>query len=141
MNELEEKKRKIILRWLQKEESDLKVAKHKLELPEPPTDAICFHCQQAVEKYLKAFLTFKDVRVKKIHDLEVLLNTCLEKDKEFEIIDRDKISSLSHYAVEIGYPDEFYIPSVEEAEDSFQIALKMKDFIFKKLGIKEDEVK
>jgi len=48
---------------------------------------------------------------------------------------------LSHFAVEIRYPDEFYIPSVEEAKEYLEIALKIKEFTFKKLGIKEDEVK
>jgi len=117
MNELRDKKREVILRWLHKAESDIKVARQILEMPEPPTDAVCFHCQQAVEKYLKAFLTLKDVRIKKIHDLNVLLDMCIEEDKEFENIDRDRITSLSHFAVEIRYPDEFYIPSVEEAKE------------------------
>ncbi|WP_457555775.1 HEPN domain-containing protein, partial [Candidatus Pyrohabitans sp.] len=38
---------------------------------------ISFHCQQAVEKYLKAYLTSVDARVKKTHDLEVILNQCI----------------------------------------------------------------
>jgi HEPN domain-containing protein len=30
---------------------------------------VCFHCQQAVEKYLKAFLKELGVAVPRIHDL------------------------------------------------------------------------
>ncbi len=134
-------KREYILRWLQRAESDLKVAKHMLEIDEPPTDAVCFHCQQAIEKYLKAFLTFQNVRVKKIHDLEALLNLCIEIDKEFENLDKEKISSLSFFAVEVRYPDEFYIPTIEEARENLEIALKVKEFILKKLNIKESEIK
>ncbi|WP_081428049.1 HEPN domain-containing protein [Dictyoglomus thermophilum] len=26
------------------------------------TDIICFHCQQAIKKYLKSFLTYVDVK-------------------------------------------------------------------------------
>jgi HEPN domain-containing protein len=33
---------------------------------------ICYHCQQAVEKYLKAFLCFHGVIPPKIHVLEAL---------------------------------------------------------------------
>lgn len=33
----------IILRWLRRAESDLKVVKHLLIIDEPPTDALCFH--------------------------------------------------------------------------------------------------
>jgi len=141
MTEFKERKRKVILRWLQKAESDIKVARYILEVEAPPTDAICFHCQQAVEKYFKAFLTFKDVRTKKVHNLGVLLDMCIEKDREFENIDKDKISGMSHFAVEIRYPDEFYIPSVEEAKEYFELTLKAKDFVLKKLGIKGNEVK
>jgi len=126
---------------LQRAESDLKVAKHMLEIDEPPTDAVCFHCQQAIEKYLKAFLTFQNVRVKKIHDLEALLNLCIEIDKEFENLDKEKISSLSFFAVEVRYPDEFYIPTIDEARENLEIALKVKEFILKKLNIKESEIK
>jgi len=37
------------------------------------TDAVCFHCQQAVEKLLKAYLISKNVEFGRIHDLETLL--------------------------------------------------------------------
>lgn len=129
-------KKEVILRWFRKAESDLKVVKHLLTIDEPPTDALCFHCQQAIEKYLKAFLTFHDVRVKKIHDMEALLNLCIEQDKDFENLDKEKISRLSFFAVEVRYPDEFYTPSVDEARECFEIALKIKDFVLKKLEIK-----
>jgi HEPN domain-containing protein len=90
-------KKEIILRWFRKAESDLKVVKHLLTIDEPPTDALCFHCQQAIEKYFKAFLTFQDVRVKKIHDMEALLNLCIKQDKDFENLDKEKISRLSFF--------------------------------------------
>lgn len=133
-------KEEIILRWLRKAESDLKVVKHLLMINEPPTDALCFHCQQAIEKYLKAFLTFRNVRVKKIHDMEAILNLCIEQDKEFENLDKENISSLSLFAVEVRYPEEFYIPTLDEVKKYFEIALKVKDFVFKKLGIREGDL-
>lgn len=133
-------KKEIILRWLRKAESDLKVVKHLLPIDEPPTDALSFHCQQAVEKYLKAFLTFHDIRVKKIHDLEAILNLCIEQDQEFESLDKEKISSLSLFAVEVRYPDEFYIPTLEEVKEYFEIALKVKEFVLKKLEITEADL-
>jgi len=133
-------KDEIIIRWVKKAESDLKVVKHMLEVDEPPTDALCFHCQQAIGKYLKAFLTFKDVRVEKIHDMESLLNLCIEQDKDFENLEREKISRLSFFAVEIRYPDEFYVPAVSETKEYFAVALKVKDFVLKKLKVKESEI-
>jgi hypothetical protein len=37
-----------------------------------PFDTVCFHCQQAVEKYLKALLTLLGIPAPRTHDLEVL---------------------------------------------------------------------
>lgn len=37
-------------------------------------NAIAFHCQQAAEKYLKAFLTWHQVAFSKTHDLQELLD-------------------------------------------------------------------
>jgi len=37
------------------------------------------------------------------------------------------------FAVEIRYPDEFYMPSVAEAKECFSIASKDKDFLLKKI--------
>jgi len=128
-------KEEIILRWIKKAEEDLKIAKHLLEAEELLTGGVCFHCQQAVEKYLKGYLTHLGIRVGKTHDLDKLMNLCIEHDKDFEDLDKDKISSLGFYAVEVRYPDEFYTPSIEEAKKSFEIASNVKDFVFKKLDI------
>jgi|GEM_PF-4136443 len=44
--------------WILKAESDLKVGKHEILSDDPATDAITFHMQQCVEKYLKPFSPF-----------------------------------------------------------------------------------
>ncbi len=130
-------KKEIILRWIKKAEEDLRIAKHLLEIEQPPTGGICFHCQQAIEKYLKGYLTYFDIRAMKTHDLDKIMDLCIEKDNDFESLDRDKISSLGFYAVEVRYPDEFYIPTIEETKQSFDIALEVRDFVLKKLEVSE----
>ena len=57
---------------------------------------------------------------------------------EFKKLD---VGNLSDYAVEVRYADEFYIPTLEEAKQAFEIAKKAKEFIFKKMEIREDELK
>jgi len=133
-------KRKIILGWLKKAESDVRSAKILLEAGEV-TEATCFHCQQAIEKYLKAFLTERDVRFVKIHDLGTLLELCIENDKDFEKLDKQEIAELTFYAVDLRYPDEFYVPSLQEAKDAYEMVLEVKDFILRKLNIKDREIK
>jgi HEPN domain-containing protein len=107
-------KEEVVLRWLKKAENDLKTVKHLLTLEDAPTDVISFHCQQAVEKYFKAYLTLVDVRVTKIHDLETILALCIEKDTKFESLDKDRISKLTFYAVEIRYPEEYIEENFEK---------------------------
>jgi HEPN domain-containing protein len=49
-------------------------------------DIICYHCSQAVEKYLKGYLIYNDIVPQKTHDLLFLNNICIEQDKIFENI-------------------------------------------------------
>ncbi len=42
--------------WFGKAERDLLTADTMLGVSPAPTDVVCFHCQQAAEKYLKGFL-------------------------------------------------------------------------------------
>ena len=93
----------------------------------------CYHSQQAIEKLLKAYLTSINVRTGKTHDIAFLLNLCVEKDRDFESLPIEELSKLTFYAVEIRYPDEFYFPSVEEAENAIKLVEEVKNFVVKKL--------
>ena len=124
----------MVQRWLRKAENDLKAIEYLLPLTDVPTDILCFHCQQAVEKYLKAYLTWMDVRIKKTHDIANILNLCIEKDKDFEELDRIKISQLTLYAVEIRYPVENPEPTIEDAKKLYNITKRVKTFIIEKLN-------
>ncbi len=127
-----------IQKWIIKAKSDFKIAKHELTQSddEMVTDAVCFHCQQAVEKLLKAYLASKNIEFGKTHNLEFLLELCRKQDLDFENL---SVGNLSFYAVEVRYPDEFYIPSVAEAKECFKIASIARDFMLKKLESEGDE--
>ncbi len=58
----------IASKWIEKAEKDLLTAERELSFQDPVTDTVCFHCQQAVEKYLKAFLVFHQVYFTKTHE-------------------------------------------------------------------------
>lgn len=128
--------------WLIKALNDYKTAEKLLGFPaeEIITDTLCFHCQQFVEKTLKAFLVYKNVDFEKVHSLEYLVKLCTDKDDSFTWL-YEVAKNLSEYAIEIRYPDEFYIPTVDEAKECFELVVKVKDFIFEKLGIKEDDLR
>ena len=89
--------------WVRKAEQDWEVA-HKLagENP-PPRDIVCFLCQQAAEKYLKALLQENGLVVPRTHDLVNVLNLLLPGDATLVPL-RRKSRSLTQYAVDYRYP-------------------------------------
>jgi HEPN domain-containing protein len=68
--------------WLRIAEEDLRRAEHLLTCHDPKGAA--FHLQQAIEKFLKAFLLSTGWRLERIHDLELLLNKALAYDPSLE---------------------------------------------------------
>jgi len=131
---MNEELQKIVDNWLNYADEDLELAKRELKYldEEILIRTVCFHCQQAIEKNLKAFLIANKVNFRKTHDLDELKELCIEIDKEFE---KFEVSILSIYAVETRYPDYFEIPTLEEAKQAFQLASEIRNFI--NLKIKE----
>jgi len=129
----------VVKKWIKKAESDLKIGLGEMESENPATDAICFHMQQCVEKYLKAFLIFKNQEIVKTHDIALLLKKCVELDEEFMILFEKEIDILTDYAIEIRYPDDFYFPSIEETKKAIEKAKDVKNFVLSKLNWIQDE--
>lgn len=88
--------------WIKKAEEDYTVAKREWEA-NPVYNAVCFHAQQCVERYMKAVLQENDIAFQKIHDLEVLLEKCSSFIPELRKL-QDDLRSLTVYAVEVRYP-------------------------------------
>ncbi|MBI3985460.1 MAG: HEPN domain-containing protein [Lentisphaerae bacterium] len=92
--------------WIEKAEEDYHAALTLRRLRRHPThNAVCFHAQQCVEKYLKAILERQGAVIRKIHTLQVLLEQCAESHPLL-IAMRPNMVKLSEYAVEFRYPGE-----------------------------------
>ena len=114
--------------WLQKAEKDLLSARILLEHEPPVPETACFHCQQTVEKALKAFLVWKTVPFEKVHSLTYLLDLCEAQEPGFASL-RDKAETLAPYAVEVRYPGEVMEISQEEAQEALATAEAVWNFI------------
>jgi len=99
---------------LAKAKEDLKAAGDLARSKEFSEEIVLFHCQQAAEKALKAYLDSKGTIYPKIHDLEALLSLCIEKDPAFA--DIQFITSLTPYAIEIRYDEFIELPKDEVLE-------------------------
>lgn len=120
-------------KWLEKAGNDFKAAEQLVHSKEIVTDAVCFHSQQVAEKYLKAFLVYHGIDFPKTHDISFLIEECKTVDKEFDALFEAKADFLTEFGVDIRYPEEFYIPSEEEARESLEICKKVRDFVRGKL--------
>jgi HEPN domain-containing protein len=129
-----DKKLLLIKEWLCKAEHDLGMAELAINNKPEYTDSICFHCQQAAEKYLKAYLVSLDMRFEKKHNLDYLLDLISEKEKVSEEF-YEMLEKLEDYAVEIRYPDDWFEPELEDAKEAYQIATRVKEYVLTKLKI------
>jgi len=113
--------------WLFRANENIAVIEKLFESePELYASTICFHAQQAVEKFLKAFLVFHNIDFPKTLDLDYLLLECNKIDaKDFDI----DLGSLTDFGVNIRYPDDFYLPDKDETAQYRGIALKVKKVI------------
>ena len=123
---------KYMRQWLEKAEHDLIAAQLIIEVQPIILDVACFHCQQVVEKYLKAFLIWEKQDFPKTHNLDILLKKCLDINSSFETVD---LSNLEDFAVRGRYPHDFISPSIEEARYFYEIALTVKALVRKEIGI------
>jgi len=126
--------KELVRKWINKADKDLLSAEREMSFENPVTETICFHYQQAVEKYLKAFLLCHQIYFTKTHKIIDLLELCAIVDPSFkdELKDAD---NLTDYAVEVRYPDVWLEPGFKEAEEALEIAKKAKKSILGKIKL------
>lgn len=124
---MDEKLKGIVSQWLIKGDNDLRTAEYGLGADEPITDTICFHCQQAVEKYLKMYLVSKGDEPVITHNISILVTSCVRYEPVFKEL--GKYDFLTGYAVSLRYPDDFYMPEVDEAREALAAAKEVRAFV------------
>lgn len=128
---MKQDKKQNILNWFAKADEDLYATEILFRNdPNFVLNVIGFHCQQSVEKYLKAFLIFKEHDFDYKHNLYYLLNLCSDFDIEFKEFE---VGNLSRFAVDQRYPDEAYEPTIEEALGYLEIAKAIKKLVRSKI--------
>ena len=80
-----------------------------------------FHCQQAAEKALKAFLTWHSRPFRRTHDLADLVRQCRQIEEWFSS-QMGTADLLSPYAVSHRYPSEIRDPSLAQAKAALRLA-------------------
>lgn len=126
-----------VVNWLRKADSDLAAAYTLAESDIPFPDQIGFFCQQAAEKYLKAYLVAASQSPPRIHDIDALLDLCAEFDAAFDDL-HPLIEGLTEFAVIFRYPGEW--SDAELAAQALTQAEAVRTAVQDKLKLnKEDE--
>jgi len=92
-----------------------------------PLDTVCFHLQQAVEKMLKALLSFSGVRYPLTHDLDELLALATPHFPALSAF-LDRFDDFAPYAVELRYSSSFY-PSEDEVTAGLELVRELRSLL------------
>ena len=94
-------------------------------------DVVAFHCQQSIEKILKAFLVSRNVEFEKVHDLGYLLDQCASADGDFESL-RESVEPLTLFAVTFRYPGPAD-PTRQDVESALHVVGRAWEFVTSRL--------
>jgi HEPN domain-containing protein len=100
-------------------------------------DTIAFHCQQAVEKYLKCLLEYNSISFKRSHDLRYLLDLLSESI----MISEEHYNSamkLNGFGADIRYPDATIDLTDIDRDEAIQIAKEFRNFLKANIAIEID---
>ena len=89
--------------WLTKALHDLQTARITSGATDGPLDTAIYHCQQAAEKALKGWLTWRGITVVKTHDLIRLAADAADDTPEFVMFE-EAAETLTPYVSAFRYP-------------------------------------
>lgn len=121
-----------VRQWIEKAHSDWTAVEILSASERCPAQAVCFHCQQYVEKLLKAFLTRHGIEVPKTHDLRRLTQLAEASAPDLSQFS-DAVDKLTVHGVETRYPGESYPVSPAEMREVVAISEEIGAMLLSKL--------
>jgi len=128
----------LTLEWIEKAEEDYDMAALARQASRPFHNSICFHAQQCIEKYLKAWLQETDVPVPRTHDLEELLVLIVPTLPDWSQWQPD-FKRITEYAVNSRYPGDS--ATAEDTEHAMRICDAVRQAVRASLKLSTDSVK
>jgi HEPN domain-containing protein len=125
--------KKLTKEWVRKAEADYRLAEKLVRGNESLHDQLCFHCQQAAEKYLKAVLEELGLTVPRTHLLVDLMTLLLPHHPSLRSWQRG-LKFLTRFAVGTRYPGEN--ARKRDSRAAFRWADKVRATVRDLLGIR-----
>ncbi len=128
----------LTLEWGQRAEADY-IAVQQLLLTANPLlhNIICFHAQQCIEKYLKAWLQEANIRAPRTHNLEELLDLIVQTVPAWSHWQPD-LKIITKYAVEPRYPGDS--ATTENTQHASHICNEVRQAVRTQLKLPEDGI-
>ena len=115
--------------WFAKADKDLLLAELAAAHGRKLADLACYHAQQCAEKYLKGYLTHRDVPFKFVHALAYLVRLCMSADRSFADV-LSEAAELQDYATDARYPIEgVREPTLKDARKAVARARAIRKFV------------
>ncbi|MDT8301143.1 MAG: HEPN domain-containing protein [Sedimentisphaerales bacterium] len=123
--------RELVRQWKVKAQNDWTAVEILLTSKQCPADTVCFHCQQFVEKLLKAFLTYHDIEAPKTHDLRRLIQLAEPFVPELSQLS-DSSDKLTVHGVETRYPGDWSPVTSAEMNEVIEISRQFSNILLPK---------
>jgi HEPN domain-containing protein len=124
--------REAIKQWLAKAESDWTTIEILMASARCPAETVCFHCQQYVEKLLKAFLTLEGIEAPKTHDLRRLIQLASPSEPKLMELTEES-DALTVHGVQSRYPGDFWLVETAEMNRLYELSKKFADILLPRL--------
>ncbi len=134
MRSREEVIRDFAREWLNKAEGDLAAAEILAAAETDDYFTCAFHCQQASEKFLKAFLVRHQIEFRKTHDLEQLLRLAGQAKPTVQ----EGLAScnwLTPFGVEFRYPGDQPEVDPATAQNALVEAKRVRQMVMEHLAL------
>jgi HEPN domain-containing protein len=127
---MDEAEFELVRDWLTRADHDLRSARILVSQEDPLLDTAIYHCQQAAEKSIKAWLQSRDDPFPKTHDIEELVKKACVINRDFGQFAKAAFV-LTPYVSAFRYPGGFDepMPTRAEFDEALQHAQAIYDFV------------
>ena len=126
----------LTLEWAQKAERDYAAIALHQRTEDPDFDIICFHAQQCIEKYLKAWLQEANIPLLRSHDLLALLDLIVPTIPSWRVWQSDFLV-IAPYAVEFRYPGKS--ATAENTQHAVHICTEVRQAVRAELKLPQNQ--
>jgi len=120
--------------WVKKAEEDYETAISLARKRHSVPNSVCFHCEQCIEKYLKALLISHRIYFPKTHDLLELLKLVLPVEPLLQGLE-EALQNLNPYAAAFRYPGEE--ATIKEAKEAVKVMKYLRNLLRERLGLRK----